>query len=417
MNTQYLLIANISIIFIHILFTRCIKTKIIIDHNVLLFAGIIFYWLMPIYAFENNIFIYHSQELYKSVPLESIELFLFFTLLIVLSIILSDFISRNLTVVFSVNNFCYSKTILDLFFWFFFTATCFSSYFMRHMFFHGYETVGTWPLQRGWFIAGCLALTTLNIMYSYIQLTNQNFIPSKILFKKMFYNKYFISALLFNLLMLSTGNRGYFISFSFSIILLYVELYRGIKAKFVIIVIGLLILLTSFVALIRSGNDYNSVEAFIGVFFYESVNVAITLLHHLQYMDYSLFEFPAVLISKFIGIIPSIIFPGKFSLMLTPADLGKIVTRFQGTTHTYVELIINFGLIGTIFFFFFLGIGFNWLKSKKHYTPIYIAASANIPFFFFRSFYSVTVKNILEFSILLPLTILLISYLYRKHKP
>jgi hypothetical protein len=157
-------------------------------------------------------------------------------------------------------------------------------------------------------------------------------------------------------------------------------------------------------------------ESYIGVFFYESVNVGITLLHHLQDMNYNLVEFPAILIGKLIGIIPSVIFPGKFALMVSTEDIGKIVIRFQGTTHNYVELLINFGLIGTIFFFFFLGIGFNWLKSKKYYTPIYIAASANIPFFFFRSFYDATVKHMLEFSILLPLVILYFSYAYRKYK-
>ena len=216
--------------------------------------------------------------------------------------------------------------------------------------------------------------------------------------------------------MLSTGNRGYFVSFMVSIILIYVEFYRGIKLKFILMITVLLLLLTSFVALIRSGADYNKLENFISVFFYESVNVGITLLHHLQDMNYNLVEFPAILIGKLIGIIPSVIFPGKFALMVSTEDIGKIVIRFQGTTHNYVELLINFGLIGTIFFFFFLGIGFNWLKSKKHYTPIYIAVSANIPFFFFRSFYDATVKHMLEFSILLPLVILYSSYAYRNYK-
>ena len=133
-------------------------------------------------------------------------------------------------------------------------------------------------------------------------------------------------------------------------------------------------------------------------------------------MNYNLVEFPYILISKLIGIIPSAIFRGKFDLMISADDIGVTVKRFQGTTHNYVELLINFGLIGTIFFFFILGIGFNWLKSKKYYTPIYIAASANIPFFFFRSFYDATVKHILEFSIILPLAILFFSFVYRKYK-
>jgi len=216
--------------------------------------------------------------------------------------------------------------------------------------------------------------------------------------------------------MLSTGNRGYFVSFLFSIILIYVELNRGIKLKYLILIIGLLLLLTSFTALIRSGAQYSNLESFIGVLFYESVNVGVTLLHHIKYLDYSLFEFPDVLFSKLIGIIPSVIFPGKFGLMVSPEQMGKIVIPYQSTTNNYVELLINFGLIGTIFVLFFLGIGLNWLKSKKHYTPIYIAICANLPFFFFRSFYNASVKHILEFAILLPLLILIISYAYRKYK-
>jgi len=128
-----------------------------------------------------------------------------------------------------------------------------------------------------------------------------------------------------------------------------------------------------------------------------------------------LIEFPDVLISKFIGIIPSIIFPGKFALMISPADVGKTVIRYQATTHNYVELLINFGLIGTIFIFFVLGVTLNWLKSKKHYVAIYVAVSAQIPFFFFRSFYDATVKYIFEFSILLPIVILSISLLRKKY--
>ena len=215
--------------------------------------------------------------------------------------------------------------------------------------------------------------------------------------------------------MLSTGNRGYFVSFMISIFLIYIEINRGIKLKYLTLIIGLVVVLTSYVAIIRSDVAF-SLNHLIENFFYESVNVGVTLLYHLQDMNYNLVEFPTILISKLVGIIPSAIFPGKFALMLSPEDMGKIVIRFQGTTHNYVELLINFGLIGTIFFFFFLGIGFNWLKSKKQYTPIYIAASANIPFFFFRSFYDATVKHILEFSVLLPLLILFFSYAYRKYK-
>ena len=286
---------------------------------------------------------------------------------------------------------------------------------MRNIFFHGYDISGEWPFERGWFISGGLSLITLNVIYSWTLITKPISISRRKLLIKLIINKYFISAFLFNILMLSTGNRGYFVSFIISIFLIYIEINRGIKLKYLALIISLVVAFTSYVAIIRSGGTF-SLEQIIDNFFYESFNVGITLLYHLQDMNYNLVEFPTILISKLIGIIPSAIFPGKFALMVSPDEIGKTVIRFQGTTHNYVELLLNFGLIGTIFFFFFLGIGFNWLKSKKHYTPIYIAASANIPFFFFRSFYDATVKHILEFSILLPLLILFISYAYRKYK-
>ena len=370
---------------------------------------------MPIYAYEYKLYIYHHIELYESIHIENIEIFLYFTLLIVFSILLSDFISRKFPVVFSVNKFCYSKRILDLFFWFIFIATCISAYFMRNIFFHGYEMSREWPFERGWFISGCLSLITLNVIYSWTQITKPISISRRKLLKKLIINKYFISAFSFNILMLSTGNRGYFVSFMISIFLIYIEINRGIKLKYITLIIGLVVVFTSYVAIIRSGGTF-SWDQVRDNFFYESLNVGNTLFYHLQDMNYNLVEFPTILISKLIGIIPSAIFPGKFSLMVFPEDLGKIVSTFQGTTHNYVELLINYGLIGTMFFFFFLGLGFNWLKSKKHYTPIYIAACAHIPFFFFRSFYDATVKHILEFSILFPLLILFIGYVYRKYK-
>jgi len=415
MNIQYLIYANTIIIIVYIFFTRIYKTKIIIDHFALLLAGIIFYWLMPIYVCENDLTSHqYLIEFYKNIPIENIEMFLYFTLLIVFSILLSDYILSKFPVVISVNNYCYSKRILDLFFWFIFICTCISAYYMRNIFFHGYEITGAWPFERGWFISGCVSLITLNVIYSWTQITKPIPISRRKLLIKLIINKYFISAFLFNILMLSTGNRGYIVSFMISLLLIYIEINRGIKLRNLTFITGLIVVFTSYVAIKRSDGIF-SLTKFIDNFFYEALNVGKTLFYHLQDMDYNLVEFPTILISKLIGIIPSVIFPGKFALMVYPEDIGKIVKGFQGTTHNYVELIINFGLIGTILFFFFLGIGFNWLKSKKHYTPIYIAASANIPFFFFRSFYDATVKHILEFSIILPLLILFISYAYRKY--
>ena len=74
------MIANISIIFVYLYFTRTYKTTIIIDHFALLLAGIIFYWLMPIYVYEYDLTSHHYLlELYKNIPIENIEMFLYFS--------------------------------------------------------------------------------------------------------------------------------------------------------------------------------------------------------------------------------------------------------------------------------------------------------------------------------------------------
>jgi len=418
MSLEYLLLINVSIVFSYLFFTKTHRAKIKVDHLLLIIAGFVFYWLLPIYAYEHNLFINHHRELYESISYSDKKIYIYYVLIIILSFLLGDWISNKFTSTFSFQNFYCSRKVLDTFYWILLALGFYSVFFMRNVFFTGYDAAGLWPHERGWFISVCSCLITLNVVNSLTQIVYnpENISKNRIIFLLIF-NKYFFSAFLFNFLMLTTGNRGYFVVFILSMLLIYNEINNGIYLKNLIILFFLFVVFNSSIALIRSRDIFAtlSFDRHLGNFFYESVNVGITLLYHIQNMDYNLVEFPDVLISKFIGIIPSAIFPGKFALMISPADVGKSVIRYQATTHNYVEFMINFGLIGTIFIFFFIGIGLNWLKSKKHYVPIYIAVSAQIPFFFFRSFYDAIVKYIFEFSILLPLLILFISYVYRKH--
>ena len=415
MSLNNLLLTNLGIIFFYIYYSRAFRTKFKIDHLALMAIGIVYYWLMPLYAYEYNLFIGHHSELYNEVSLINKKLYLSYVLIIIFSMLLGDWVSKGLTSRFSFQKFYYSKNILDFFYWIFLGLGFFTAYYMRNVFFTSYETVNLWPYERGWFISVCASLTTLNIIHSSTHVIFPRSPKRKFDTIRIFvFNKYFISAFLFNFLMLTTGNRGYFMAFVVSIILIHSEKNNGFKLIKIVLLMFFILIINGSVALIRSDQEF-SIAGNIGNFVYESVNVGITLLYHIKDMDYNLMEVPDVLFSKLIGIIPSIVFPGKFALMVSPEEVGKSVIPYQASTHNYVELMINFGLIGTIFLFFFFSIGFNWLKSKKHYTPIYIGVCSQIPFFFFRSFYDATVKYIFEFSILLPLLILSISYVYRKH--
>lgn len=81
--------------------------------------------------------------------------------------------------------------------------------------------------------------------------------------------------------------------------------------------------------------------------------------------------------------------------------MGNGVSVFQGTTHSYVELMANFGLIGAMVFMFFLSLSLNFLKRNESLSGIYIAICSFLPFFFFRDFPNTLIKYILEFTIIL----------------
>ena len=415
MSLNYFLLINTTILFVYLYCSRVSHAKLKIDHFLLLCLGMFFYWLMPIYAYENNLFLTHHVELYENISVLNKKIYLFYVLIIILSMLLGDWISKGLSSTFSIQNFYYSKKVLDVFLWIFLGLGIYSGFFMRDIFFTTYDTAGEWPHERGWFISVCTSLTTLNVIHSLTQIVYKPLKRAKRnLIYLMVFNKYFVTAFIFNALMLSTGNRGYIMVFFITIVLIYNEYRGGIKLKYLFLISFLTLIFNGYVALLRANNVF-SFQGSIGNIFNEFINVGITLFYHLQDMNYNLFEIPYVFFSKFIGIIPSIIFPGKFALMVSHHEVDKSVIKFQATTHNYVELLSNFGLVGTILLFFFFSIVYNWLKSKKHYAPIYIAISAQLPFFFFRSFYDATIKHMFEFSILLPLIILSVSYFNRKY--
>ena len=76
MSLNNLLLTNLGIIFFYIYYSRAFRTKFKIDHLALMAIGIVYYWLMPLYAYEYNLFIGHHSELYNEVSLINKKLYL-----------------------------------------------------------------------------------------------------------------------------------------------------------------------------------------------------------------------------------------------------------------------------------------------------------------------------------------------------
>ncbi len=272
--------------------------------------------------------------------------------------------------------------------------------YMLPVLFRGYSAVSEWPVQRGWFISVNVSLIVLFCIYASNRVDFYNISGNWKDKFKIFFNQYLIVSFLFGFLMYSTGNRGYLTLSVISILLVLQRVLKVFKLLQMFIIVCLVAILNSIWGIIRVQNSVNFFKI-IQYFFMEPGYVGMTLISHLIRNEFSLIEFPISLLGNIIGMIPSIIFPEKFKYIQAITKMGKPINVFQGTTHNYVELIANFGLIGSMIFMFLLSLSLNFLKRNESLSGIYIAICSFLPFFFFRDFSNTLIKYIFEFTIIL----------------
>ena len=92
-------------------------------------------------------------------------------------------------------------------------------------------------------------------------------------------------------------------------------------------------------------------------------------------------------------------------------SLGYKLFTAQGTTSTFVSLLINFGLIGAIVFLFCISYFMAWLRKQntQPYITMYVMTCGWLGISFFRIFETTMIKYIFQFSILIPLIIAIIT--------
>jgi len=255
---------------------------------------------------------------------------------------------------------------------------------------------------RGPFLSYIVVLITLSCMY----------LSTKKTLKMLdLLNIFTIFAFIFALMNLVSGNRGFFITLIVSLVITVSHHQKGVRISriFIIFIFGVLIagiigMLrgSAYGILVSPGDFLNTVQA---QFLSESANVFTSLVQYmnLEFANINLFEFPKTLLSQFINIVPSVIFPSKFDYI----SIDIRAPYFQASSHFLVILAVNFGLIGSFIFFYYLVYILNYIKIKYRLTGIYIAISAHIPFMFFRDFELTLVKFMFEFSFIFAVIVLI----------
>ncbi|EMK08751.1 MULTISPECIES: hypothetical protein [Leptospira] len=396
----------IALLLLYILKVNIKEWKLIIDHNFLLMSGFIYYWYLPLIPYEigdrkNVVLSMDVIESYELVSLEAKILYLATSLLLILSFLLGEIIFKRKSHKWNLlkKQYDFSKMPVNLFFYGLLLFGIISLKYMLPVLFRGYSAVSEWPLQRGWFISVNVSLIVLFCIYASSRADFYDISRKRKDMVSIFFNQYLIVSLLFGFLMYSTGNRGYFTLSIISMILVLQKIHKGFKLIPSIIAVSVLAILNAIWGQIRAQNSVTFFKILQSIFM-EPGYVGMTLISFLNNNEFHLIEFPIPLLSNVIGMIPSIVFPDKFKYIQAVAEMGKPISVFQGTTHNYVELMANFGLIGSMIFMFLLSLTLNFLKRNESLSGIYIAICSFLPFFFFRDFPNTLIKYILEFTVI-----------------
>jgi hypothetical protein len=155
----------------------------------------------------------------------------------------------------------------------------------------------------------------------------------------------------------------------------------------------------------RSGNVFANILT-------EPLYTSISLLIVLARGDSHLARVPIYLGSDLINLVPGILLPNKERLMQEIPDVYSPL----GAINSYVSFEANFGVLGTAVFIFLFAWGTRRLRRTpgSWRTPAYVMISGWSGFALFRDPFAVSlVKDILEFSILMPAAICALSFWLR----
>jgi hypothetical protein len=207
---------------------------------------------------------------------------------------------------------------------------------------------------------------------------------------------YFVCAV-FLLLM---GERLYFASSIISL-LAYISSKKTIRPR-ALLVWGLAaILAMGLIATVRMQAGVSVLFVLLSVA-YESVFTSFSLMSYMQYNNIPFFGFPKYLTSDLLNLVPSVfIDKSNFPVLTDNSSLG--IVSPLGAFHSWVSFMVNFGVIGTVLFMFLFG--YLMRRNQGLSTP-YLMLTGFVTFTFFRDPFSISlVKNMLEFSILIPLVL------------
>jgi hypothetical protein len=439
-----LILINIIIPLITIWKTSFKKNGLVINHVLLFSVGFIYYWIYPIVIgftkiLEINFSLVEEWYTYfDSLSEDTIFWYLLHSCLIYLSFVLGPYLflsKKNRQIkgashqVTQVKKSSKKSRIKSKYINFLFTVIVigiiililpsFLPYFGL-----GYQAeINFHEIKLAGFFVGLSILVILIGIYDNMliqeQIKKQQKDYKKFIVLKLFANLIFVVYFLMSFIILSLGSRLYSVYGLCSLLVYYSFCIKPITYRNALIGFVGVLLFVSAIGAWRLGITI-SLESIFFYFTAESFFTSFSLITFLTHWDGELLNFPFLLISDFINLVPSIFFPNKGDLIMNISDFGYFTKSPLGALHSFVSFMANFGVFGTIFIIFIFSKILSYLE--KHMTDqasriknywyklSYIGISASLVITFFRDPFSVSiVKIITQFSIIMPFLYLVLS--------
>lgn len=397
------------------------------DHVFMFSCGFMFYWILPIILGKLN---YASgpnhptmaiwYDIFHKLPHYKLITYMSCTLACYISFIIGDLLSSKVAKGSSSRRYNFDKNLLNIPLFLGIILAIYHAYPLWDKFFTGYR-ISPMFSETGPLTAVTVFLLSIAFMFvPDIHAKSGN----QLKYFRVIFNKASIICLIMIILLISLGGRSIFIASIFIIIAFYSCYFKRLNLMYVVFVFCAIIILSHMIVMFRMSqpifnmNTYD-IDVILPFLFSDNIIISFSLIDFLNNYTIPALKFPTPLLSQLIGIIPTFIFPGKSALYIGYSTLGYKIFIPQGACNTFVSLVINFGIVGTVVFLFSISFFFGWLKMKliQPYQTMYVLTCGWIAISFFRTFESTTIKLIFEFSILIPFLITIILTIMSNIRP
>jgi len=231
-------------------------------------------------------------------------------------------------------------------------------------------------------------------------------------------HRFSIAYLIIVMVLIASGGRVIIFSSALALLTFFSVYVRRLRAWHIALALFMLIVASHAIELYRvnlfaqilNPTQY-TMKYLVFHLFSENFNVSHSLLEFLHAYAIPYIRFPLTLLTGTIGLIPSFVFSNKLDYVIAPPLLGYHINSPNGGMHAFVSLMVDFGMIGSMVFLFCV----SWLLRRMKQEPLvpygamYSLTSGWLALLFFRDVQQTLIKAILEFSILVPLVIVLVS--------